>query len=163
MTDPKANPAADTKAAPTTPPAEEQATPPADVVTSPRAKTKAKPVVRLNECVVYLARNELTKIPVTVFEHEVPVLIAVHGDDKVQIVETYEVEIEGFSVVDEYERLKRRYNTKATPEAVTKAFPMGLRQLAGDLGVKVDESEARKKAAASQQEGTARTTQRKAK
>lgn len=122
-----------------------------------------KEVTTLEEVVISIRRNELTTIPARVWAHEVPILEQVHGEDKLSEEERYDVTVEGFNVRDEWERLRRLYNNKLNPQMVERAYPMGVAQLAEELGIKLDAKDARKKAASSQQEGSAKTTTRKAK
>jgi hypothetical protein len=123
------------------------------------AKTE-KPVI-LNECEVQIERNEVTKISATVYEHEVPILRQVHGEDRIKVLDTYEVELVGFKVRDEFERLKRRYNNKQVGDVVVKAYPMGYLQLADELGIAPERTTEPKAAkVASQNEGSARVKSR---
>lgn len=121
---------------------------------------KAAPGVKLNESVVEITRNEVTKVPATVYEHEIPILHALHGEDRVRLIETYEVEVSGFSVRDEFKRLQRRYNNKQTGDVVVKAYPMGEAQLADDLGLSLERQTKAASKAASANEGSAKRTKR---
>lgn len=160
--DPKANPQAGDNANPSTDAAASDSSGAAPDKTEKPAsagKAKAEKAVKLSECVVQIERNEVTKIGATVFAHELRVLHAVHGEDRIQVIEEYEVEVSGFKVRDEYERLKRRYNNKLVGDVVAKAYPTYL-QLADELGIQPERVEPKTARAASANEGSAKRLKR---
>lgn len=93
----------------------------------------------LTEVVVVIEKDTMMKVPTTVYEHEVPVLIELHGEDKVQVHEQYEVYApEDFVVADEYERMKAKYGMRlqgGQPNPVVQVWGKGASALANHLGL----------------------------
>lgn len=65
-------------------------------------------------------------------EHEIRVLEAIHGTDKVKDLgetgDTVELDV---SAVGEFDRLRRKYHRINAPDPVLRAFPTGPRELDG--------------------------------
>lgn len=88
---------------------------------------------------IVIERSNNEKIPVErVPEWEVELLRALHGDDRVQASEAYEDNYE-LGPIDEYERLKRKYNRKdeGQREIVQRVLSPNVRGLAEQMGVKL--------------------------
>jgi hypothetical protein len=141
----------------------EASTPTGDVTPAPTKK--GGKTVTLTELIAVITRSEVCKISTQVYEHELPLLQRLHGEDFVSVSDSYEVEVEGFSVVQEYERLKRRYAQKGNKDpaanVVEVIYGIGAERLAQKLKLPVDGG-ASYKPAASMQEGDARRTKRTA-
>lgn len=93
----------------------------------------------LKEVVVVIEKDTMMKIPTTVYEHEVLVLIEIHGEDKVQVKEEYEVYApDDFVVADEFERMKAKYGRRlqsGQPHPVEQAWGKTAAGLADHLGM----------------------------
>lgn len=87
------------------------------------AAKAAKSTVTLKQLRVTIRRDEQTVVPAYVFEHELPVLHAMHGEDHVKVIETDTVEYAGFNAANELERLKRKYRDRdGTTRSVTAVY-----------------------------------------
>lgn len=77
--------------------------------------------------VIDRGRDVLT---VAVPEHEIKVLRAVHGDDKVRRADVQEGDEQDFdpSADAEYDRLTRKYHRVNSPDPVHRAYPNGASQ-----------------------------------
>lgn len=93
----------------------------------------------LTEVVVLIERDAMTKSPTTVYEHEVLILQAIHGEDHVHVVEEYQVAVpEDFSVADEFERLRAKYDRRlrpGQPSVVVSSWGKNANALAAHLGM----------------------------
>jgi hypothetical protein len=93
----------------------------------------------LSEVVVRVTRDPMMKPSTTVYEHEVPILAALHGEDAVEVVERYDVKVpEGFTVEDEFERLRMKYNRRTKPgrgNVLRAAYRNGPKDLAEVIGM----------------------------
>lgn len=88
---------------------------------------------------VVIERSNNEKIPVEgVPEWEVDLMRALHGDDRVQAGDAYEDDYP-LGPIDEYERLKRKYNRKdeGQREIVQRVIGPNVRGLADLMGVKL--------------------------
>lgn len=93
----------------------------------------------LSEVVVRVERDPMMKPSTTVYEHEVPILAALHGEDRIEIVERYDVVMpDNFTVEDEWERLRMKYQRRPKPgkgKPLDTAYRNGPKQLAEVIGV----------------------------
>lgn len=112
----------------------------------------------LKECQLLITKNELAKVPTVVYEHEVPILQVVHGEDRVEIVETWDVEVEGFDVVAEFQRLKARYHQPESDNVVHLIYGVTPDTLAARVGVRLTAAQSARKPASSVQQGSVRPT-----
>lgn len=112
----------------------------------------------LKECQLLITKNELAKVPTVVYEHEVPILQVVHGEDRVEIVETWDVEVEGFDVVAEFQRLKARYHQPESDNVVHLIYGVTPDTLAARVGVRLTTAQSARKPASSVQQGSVRPT-----
>lgn len=91
-------------------------------------------------------RDEQTEIPVEVFEHELPVLRSLYGENFVIVTHKRQAKVAGFDANSELARLKRKYKVAGSnPEgadAVGRIYRDG-RELAREAGVKYRETTAR--------------------
>lgn len=110
------------------------------------AQQAPKSTVTLDVVSVLIRRDEQTEIPVEVFEHEVPVLKALYGENFVFVTGKRQQQVAGFDANTELARLKRKYKVAgANPEGtdvVGRIYRDG-RELAREAGVKYSETEAR--------------------
>lgn len=108
------------------------------------AKQDAKKVVTLTQLRVAVRRDEQTTVPVYVFEHELPVLQAMHGEDNVRVIEHDTIQYAGFNAASELQRLKRKYRDR---DGTTKSVDLAYRnpiELARAAGVRYSGEEAAK-------------------
>lgn len=83
---------------------------------------------------VVIAKDETTSIPRRVFEHEVPVLQTLWGEDRVKVLEGSEVDMElGGDAAYEFERMLRVYGRKG--ENAVRAVYHNPGSLADELGI----------------------------
>lgn len=89
--------------------------------------------------VAVIDRDATVKLPVTVFEYELPVLEAIHGEESVSVHSSKEVRIpDGFNAAEAYNALLRKYpqhhdTVKSVyPRAATLARSAGLSYAQGD-------------------------------
>lgn len=96
-------------------------------------------VKTLTELVVEITRDPMMKPSATIYAHELPLMIALHGEDAVQVKEEYEVHLpEGFTPEDEWERLRlkwERRRKKGQSSILLDSYPGGARSLAQVLGI----------------------------
>ncbi len=77
----------------------------------------AKPTI--NQCLVLVQRATSVSIPTTVFEYEVEVLRAIHGEQDVTVESTRAVPVpEGLNAVTAYAQLQRKYVDAKNQEAI---------------------------------------------
>jgi len=99
---------------------------------------------QLNEVIVEITRDPMMKPSTTVYAHEVEILKHIHGEDAVRVVESYQVYApEGFTVEDEFERLRLKYNRRlkpGQPDLLREAFPRGVFDLADALSMRLSGS-----------------------
>lgn len=81
---------------------------------------------------VTVTNDPATKVPTQVYDHEVPVLEAIHGEGNVEIVSSEEIDVPNFTVEDEFERLLRKYGQKN--EDTVKTVYRSSNRLADELG-----------------------------
>jgi hypothetical protein len=103
-----------------------------------KAPEPVSDIVTLQEADVVIQKDLTTAIPVTVYAHEVPILQAAHGADRVQVVDVRQVKIAGFSVLAEMDRLTRKYKAR-NDDPLSRAYPLGLRDLVSLTGVQPDD------------------------
>lgn len=86
--------------------------------------------------VVTVTNDPATKVPTEVYEHEVPVLEAIHGIGNVEIVDgkSEEVEVVEFTPEAEFDRMLRKYGTKN--EGKVRSVYGGPNALAQELGMR---------------------------
>jgi hypothetical protein len=104
----------------------------------------AKKVVKLIQLRITIRRDEQTTVPVYAFEHELPVLNAMHGEDNVKVIERDTIEYAGFNPASELQRLKRKYRDR---DGSTKSVDLSYRsasELANAAGVRYAGEEAAK-------------------
>lgn len=103
------------------------------------------PITELKQLTVLVIRDQMAKVPTQIFEHELPILFHLFGEDGVEVDDskTRVVEVANFIVDAEFERLQRKYkhNNAGSVYAVYGESP---RQLAEELGLR---SEARSRGA----------------
>jgi hypothetical protein len=81
-------------------------------------------------------RKSLTSTVVThVYEHELPVLNAAYGRDRLGLIEVQEVSVKGFDPEAEFARLARKYPGKGKMNLLKEAYPLGVRSLEELVGV----------------------------
>lgn len=133
----KAREAADAKAAAAA------AKPPAAKITG---KDSSEDVTTLKLANIMVRRNDVTTIPDTVFEHELPILRALHGEDFVTVRSIEDVQVANFDVNTEFARLKRKYKNPnaADRDVVGTVFGNDPRRLAELAGVPFKAGQARK-------------------
>lgn len=88
---------------------------------------------------VTIGRNEVTKVPTQVFQHELPILYHIYGEDLIEVVEsrTQYVQVENFDVDNEFDRLQRKYDrSDAGREAIKQVYGQGSYRLAEELGIR---------------------------
>ncbi len=68
--------------------------------------------VTLLQHIVTVTSDPATKVPTDVYDHEIPVLEAIHGEGNVEIVESEEIDVSEFTVEAEMDRMLRKYGTK---------------------------------------------------
>lgn len=93
--------------------------------------------VTLTSLIVLIEHDQMSKAPSRVFEHELPVLFELHGEDKVTVVEgsAEEVDVDVADVREMYDQLLRKYGKKGE-NAVRTIYPR-VSDLAEELGVEV--------------------------
>lgn len=94
---------------------------------------------RIVSVVAVIDRDATVKLPVTVFEYELPVLEAIHGEESVSVHSSKEVRIpDGFNAAEAYNALLRKYPQhhdavrSVYPRAATLARSAGLSYAQGD-------------------------------
>lgn len=88
---------------------------------------------------VLIGRNEVTKVPTKAFQHELPILYHIYGEDLIEVVEklTQYVQVENFDVDNEFDRLQRKYDrSDAGREAIKQVYGQGSYRLAEELGIR---------------------------
>lgn len=121
----------------------------ADKAASDKAANKSQKTDSLVSLDVLVRRDEVTTVPATVFEHELPILRALFGTDFVQEIGRDTVEVADFDANDELARLQRKYNTKER-DVVGLIYGNDPRRIAQEAGVSFKSGDARKPAASSQ-------------
>lgn len=103
---------------------------------------------QLNEVVVEVTRDPMMKPSTTIYAHEVKLLESIHGEDSVNVVESYQVYApDDFSPEDEYERLRLKYTRRlkpGQPDPLKEVFPRGVFDLAEALDMRLSGSVNRK-------------------
>lgn len=89
--------------------------------------------------VAVIDRDATVRLPVTVFEYELPVLEAIHGEENVSVHSSREVRIpDGFNAAEAYNALLRKYPQhhdavkSVYPRAASLARNSGLSYAAAD-------------------------------
>lgn len=100
---------------------------------------------KLREVDVLVTKDIACIVASTVYAHEVPILAAAHGGDRVEVVAEREVIVPGFNPAAEMDRLQRKYKGR-NKDPLREAYPLGLRDLVSLTGVDPRESEARSEA-----------------
>lgn len=120
--------------------------------TRARSDSEGDNIITLKQSQVIVHRNDLTGVPTTVFEHEVPILKALHGDDFVQILKTEDVKVANFDANTEFARMKRKYKNPnaADRDVVGMVYGNDPKRLAEAAGVPFKASDARKPKASTQ-------------
>lgn len=114
----------------------------------PKAKVEAAPApatrgaIALQTVNVKIVRDLSTSFEVRVYKHEVPALAVVHGLDNIANFEELEdteetVYLDRFSPVDEFLRLKQRYDRR-NMEVIQQAYPAGPVTIAQLAGVEIE-------------------------
>ena len=103
--------------------------------------------MKLKTIVVLLVRNQNSKIPLIVGEHEVPILKLLHGGENEDLqdavieytdVEPPQLYIEAVTIDDEYSRLKNYYlGNENTPNPTRTIYPT-LKTLADSVVLYVE-------------------------
>ena len=89
--------------------------------------------------------DPMTRIPTTVFDHELPILFQIYGQDGIVVVESKIIEVANFDIEEEYARLGRKYEPKDNDNALEKVYGLDARTLAKELGLPYDSSFAAKR------------------
>lgn len=98
---------------------------------------------------VYIQKTPMMKIPCIIWEHEIELMKASHGEENVRIDATRDVpRPSDFNVIDEYARLGNKYNVKGE-SIVAQVFPK-VSDLASALNLPMP-----KKGVADEQQGLA--------
>lgn len=100
-------------------------------------------VIEMTVLHVNIVRDPMVKIPAEIFEHELPILEALNGEDNVEVVSEETVEVENFDVVDEYDRLMRKYR-KLEQSNFAEVLGRSPRKLAKQLGMEYDDATTRR-------------------
>lgn len=90
--------------------------------------------VTLTQVLVLIVKDPMSKIPRTVFDHELPILRAIFGEENVVEQEAREVQVTNFTVAGEYERLVRNYEA-AGAGVVRAVYGPNPRDLADTIGM----------------------------
>jgi hypothetical protein len=98
----------------------------------PQPETQTMTILHVN-----IVRDPMVKIAAEVFEHELPILEALNGEDNIEVVSEEEVEVANFNVVDEYDRLRRKYR-KLDQGVAIDALGRTPATLAKRLGIKYE-------------------------
>lgn len=91
--------------------------------------------VELDQHVVMVTRDPMMKVPTTVLDHEIPILIALHGEENVAIVETRKVKLTNVSPGSEYDRLTSKYEKSSVAGVVQAVYGNNPSLLAEDMGL----------------------------
>lgn len=120
-------------------------------------------IVTLKQASIIVHRNDLTGIPDTVFEHELPILRQLHGEDFVQVLKTEDVRVADFDANTEFSRLKRKYRNPnaADRDVVGMVYGNDPRRVAEAAGVKFTAGDVRKPKASTQKPGKKKVLGRK--
>lgn len=104
--------------------------------------------VHLERHIVLIRADAMTQTPTEAYDHELPILYEVHGEDRVEIAEGKSkiITIEDFSVDEEYDRLVRRYALSQKKEAVRDIYGADPAKLAEELNIKYRRSRGAKRA-----------------
>lgn len=114
--------------------------PATETTTTTTRKTVAAPkqdTITMTVLHVNIVRDPMVKVATEVFEHELPILEALNGEDNIEVVSEEEVEVANFNVVDEYDRLRRKYR-KLDQGAAIDALGRTPATLAKRLGIKYE-------------------------
>lgn len=90
--------------------------------------------VTLTQHLVLVKRDAMMQVPVRVFDHEIPLLQLIHGDDNIEIKDSEQVEVSNFNVDDEYDRLVRKDDASKST-AVFQIYGNNPKGLADELGI----------------------------
>ena len=101
------------------------------------APAKAEKTMTMTVLHVNIVRDPMVKIAAEIFEHELPILEALNGPDNVEVISEEDVEVANFNVVDEYDRLRRKYR-KLDQGAAIDALGRTPATLAKRLGIAYD-------------------------
>lgn len=97
--------------------------------------------ITLPYVVALIVRGQGSKVPVTVFPHEIEVLKAMHGDDGVEITDAEPPVKEGsFETEDEYVRLQEYYKGNAELNNPTTSVFRNLDEFESSFGAAVGDS-----------------------
>lgn len=89
---------------------------------------------------ITLERSNNEKIAAErIYDHEIDILKAIHGEDRVLIRETYDVDVDDdVTPINEFERLKRKYNRKDVGQAdIVQRVVRNVRELATLMGMEL--------------------------
>lgn len=99
--------------------------------------------VTLPLVVAIIIRGEGSKVPVTVFPHEVEILKALHGSDSVEVSDIDPTVAEGkFDTLDEYARLQEYYKGNVDIPNPTQAVFRNIDEFESAFAAVVGESKA---------------------
>lgn len=97
--------------------------------------------MKLKEHLVIVVRDLTQNISRRVWEHEIPVLNAIHGNGNVMSQSSEEIDFPTFNVVEEYERMKRLYNRKPNhTDVVNRVYGEDASRLADRLGIETKQA-----------------------
>lgn len=83
---------------------------------------------------VLIVRDPMVKIPTEIFAHELPICQLLNGEENVEIIKTFAVEVSKFTIDAEYDRLIRKYELSGT-NVVIEVYGKNPRLLAEEMGL----------------------------
>lgn len=92
-------------------------------------------VTTLVQHVVTVTNDPATKVATEVYDHEIPVLEAIHGEGNIEIQSSEEIDVTEFTAEAEHDRLLRKYGVKN--EAAVRSVFANPNNLARELGLAV--------------------------
>lgn len=94
-----------------------------------------QPVTTLTSVLVTIERDQMMKVAKRVFEHEIPILEQLHGEDMVSVEDGSERDVKvAMTAEEEYDRLCRRYGKKGE-QAVHFVYGSQSGKLASETGL----------------------------
>lgn len=91
--------------------------------------------IELVELLVTIQRDPMVKIPTTIYEHELPIIQELYGEDHVEVLKRQLVRVDYFDADTEYDRLVRKYAMSQDKMIVRKVLGSNPRQLAQEAGL----------------------------
>lgn len=100
-----------------------------------RAAVKDDGVMELVEHHITITRDPVVKIPKSVYDHELPILNLLEGEENITILESRTVKVKNLDPHAEYERLVRKYAKHENTTAVQQVYGVTAQNLADQLGL----------------------------